>query len=224
MQARTVSSRLPDKVVKPLGGIPLLVHCIRRLTPVAPVIVATSALPQDDPVERLAQCEHVACFRGSENDVLDRYYQAALEFHLKFIVRATGDNPFVDPEEAIRVKECILHNPADYVTGFEVVDNIGLPVGVGVEAFTLEALKRSWQEAHADHHREHVNEYIFEQSNAFQVLRLKCLLRNNCPDLRLTVDTNDDFLFVQKILREIEKPAVAIRTPEIIEWWQQRNL
>jgi spore coat polysaccharide biosynthesis protein SpsF len=223
IQARTGSSRLPEKVTRGLGGIPLLSHCIGRLTGIAPVVVATSDKKQDDVIEELAAQHKVRCFRGSEADVLDRFYQAAVFYHAKYIIRATGDNPFVDTEEAKRVAACLTKSSADYVTGIEVIQGWGLPVGVGVEGFSFGALERSWREGHAHHHREHVNEYILENPELFEIQRLKCLGRNNCANLRLTVDTEDDFAFAEEIVRSIPKPPTQIKTAEIIPWWQKRN-
>jgi len=223
LQARTGSTRLPNKVMRLLGGVPLLSHCIGRLQRIGTVIVATSDLTKDDPVEELARLKNVYCSRGSEEDVLDRYYHAAKMFNIRYIVRATGDNPFVDPNEAHRVVNYIVSNKVDYVTGAEVIDRLGLPVGVGVEAFTFNALERSWFEGHAKNHREHVNEYILENPGSFNIVRLKCLQESSCPGLRLTVDTDDDFNFVEEILKSIKKPAVEISTREIIEWWQKRK-
>jgi spore coat polysaccharide biosynthesis protein SpsF (cytidylyltransferase family) len=223
LQARTASTRLSNKVLLPLAGAPLLSHCIRRLKQVGAVIVATSGLSRDDPVEELAGLENVHCFRGSEADVLDRFYQASKMFNLQYTVRATGDNPLVDPREANRVMHYIMNHKVDYVTGATVVDGVGLPVGVGVEAFTFEALERSWFEARGKNHREHVNEYVLGSPDSFSIVRLKCLQKNSCPDLRLTIDTEDDLNFVREILKSINKPALEIGTPEIIEWWEKKR-
>jgi spore coat polysaccharide biosynthesis protein SpsF len=220
LQARTGSSRLPNKVMRPLHGIPLLTHCIARLREVAPVLVATSNEKRDDPVKALAAQEQIRCFRGSEEDVLDRYYKAAQELQADYIIRATGDNPLVDIEEACRVRDLIIAGEVDYVTGAEVIDGQGLPIGVGVEAFSYEALERSWNEGHAEHHREHVNEYILGNPDAFTIQGLKCLKKNSCPGLRLTVDTEEDFLFVERITASIGKPPKKISTWEIIKWWK----
>jgi spore coat polysaccharide biosynthesis protein SpsF len=221
LQARTGSSRLPNKVMRSLHGIPLLIHCITRLRKVAKVLVATSDKKRDDSVEELATMANTECFRGSEEDVLDRYYQVAKKFQAAFVIRATGDNPLVDIEEACRVRELIIKGELDYVTGAEIVAGKGLPIGVGIEAFSYKALERSWHEGHAEHHREHVNEYILENPDSFNIKRLKCLDHNSCPNLRLTIDTEEDFLFVGKIIVGIKKPPHEIRTREIIEWWEK---
>ncbi len=223
MQARTGSTRLPNKVMRTLCGIPMLSHCIARLKRVGTVIVATSERTTDDPIMDLANREKVLCFRGAESDVLDRYYQAAKKFHLDYVIRATGDNPVVDPSEAQRVVNSLVDNRVDYVTGIEVVKGRGLPEGVGVEAFTFVALERSWLAGHADNHREHVNDYILENPDAFRIIKSKCLPENSYPDLRLTVDTQRDLTFVEEALGSIEKPAVDISTEELIGWFRKRK-
>jgi spore coat polysaccharide biosynthesis protein SpsF len=223
LQARTGSTRLSRKVLRLLGGLPLLVHCIARLKRLGHVIVATSDLPQDNPVAKLADRERVDCFRGSEADVLDRYYQAALHFRLDNVVRATGDNPFVDVKEGRRVVAAIENDRAEYVTGLESVAGRGLPEGVGLEAFRFEALARSWQEGHDRQHREHVNEYILENPAFFRILRLKCLPGNSQPGLRLTVDTQRDFDLAARIVAAFDKPADALTTGELIEWNRQNQ-
>ena len=225
LQARMGSARLPGKVIRTLAGIPLLSHCIRRLSHVGPVIVATSGLARDDQVEDLARDEGVHCFRGSEEDVIDRFYATAKAYELKYIMRATGDNPLVDPHEAKRVMAHMVNNNVDYVTGIEIVDGMGLPVGVGVEAFAFEALERSWHEATEKEQREHVNEYILHESNSFVIFRLKCLAENSCPDLRLTVDTSNDLAFIEQILADVGQGRAPweVSTRQIIEWWKKRS-
>ena len=223
LQARTGSTRLPNKVLRPLGNQPLLSHCIARLRRLGSVIVATSDLSKDDPVTEIAERENVSCFRGAEEDVLDRYYRAAHYFQLDYIVRATGDNPFVDFEEGRRVVDIIENTPVEYVTGLEPVDGRQLPEGIGLEAFTMKTLERIWHEGHDSHHREHVNEYILENPSSFKILRLKCLPGNSHPGLRLTVDTESDFNFAARILDSFAKPAIEITTKEMIGWYRQNK-
>lgn len=225
LQARTGSTRLPNKVLRCLAGRPMLSHCIQRLKRIGDgyhVIVATSTLNRDYTLEKLAIKEGVLCYRGGEKDVLDRYYHAAKSAGAKFVIRATGDNPLVCPEEAKRVVECITSQKVDYVTGIEEVEGLKLPTGVGVEAFTFKALERSWLEGNKEHHREHVNEYILENPGIFSIVRLSCMPQNSCPELSLTIDTNDDFEFIEEMLSGFIKPTTEITTSEIIKWWRKR--
>jgi spore coat polysaccharide biosynthesis protein SpsF len=191
LQARMGSSRLPGKVMMELCGRPMLGHILDRLKMVANanlIIVATSTNIIDDIIESFSESQNVPCFRGSEMDVLDRYYQAARKFTLDHIVRATADNPLVDPEEACRLIELHLERSADYTHAFGQ-----LPIGVGVECFTLFALERSWREGHQSNHREHVNEYIQEHPDRFHIEQLDIPQAKRASSLRLTVDTQNDF-------------------------------
>lgn len=190
IQARMGSTRLPGKVLKPIAGKALLDHVLGRLSllryPVK-VVVATSDLPQDDAIARHCAMNGVAVFRGSESDVLDRYYRCACEYHFAHVVRLTADNPFTDMEELQRLIEQHLAQGNDYTHSFGC-----LPLGVGAEIFTFAALEKSAQEGLAPNHREHVNEYIQENPGIFHIGALPVTPQKNRPDLRLTVDTEAD--------------------------------
>ena len=192
IQARMGSTRLPGKVLKPIAGKVLLDHVLGRLSLLAypvEVVVATSDLPQDDAIVRHCQSRSVAVYRGSETDVLDRYYQCACENGFAHVVRLTADNPFTDVEELQRLIEQHLTQHNDYTHSFG-----NMPLGVGAEIFTFAALEKSVLEGHAPNHREHVNEYIQENPNFFRIGVLELPAAKQCPDLRLTVDTEEDYL------------------------------
>lgn len=191
LQARMGSSRLPGKVLMPIGGEPLLAHIFDRMTllrhPVG-FILATSDLSRDDMVEAFCREHGVECFRGSEQDVLERYYVCAARHGFDHIIRLTGDNPFVDVEELDRLIDLHLGTRADYSHSFDT-----LPVGCGAEIFTFEALEKSYLLGTKTNHREHVNEYIQENPNLFRIASLDVPPGKNRPDLRLTVDTDEDY-------------------------------
>jgi spore coat polysaccharide biosynthesis protein SpsF len=127
-------------------------------------------------------------FRGSETDVLDRYYQCARQHRFEHIVRLTADNPFTDMEELQRLIEQHGTQRNDYNHSFG-----SMPLGVGAEIFTFDALEKSEREGHAPNHREHVNEYIQEHPGVFRIGVLEVPAFKRRPDLRLTVDTEDDY-------------------------------
>jgi spore coat polysaccharide biosynthesis protein SpsF len=191
IQARMGSTRLPGKILLMIGRKVLLEHILDRLSKLrypAMTVIATSNSPQDDVVERFCDSHGVACFRGSEDNVLDRYYQCASKFGFRHIVRLTGDNPFPDMEELDNLIELHLRAGADYSTS-----QASLPLGVGAEIFTFEALERSWREGWAPHHLEHVNEYLLEHPEIFKSASLGVSPGKNRPDVRLTLDTEDDY-------------------------------
>ena len=191
IQARMGSTRLPEKILKPVGSSVLLGHIVERLrrlkTPALPVI-ATSTEGRDDAVERFCREAGVACFRGSESDVLDRYYRCAVGRGFTQVVRLTGDNPFPDMEELDRLIALHLKENAEFSHSFRV-----LPIGVGAEIFTFEALEASWREGMAPHHREHVDEFLLENPNRFRTLELDAVPSKHRPEVRLTVDTEADY-------------------------------
>jgi spore coat polysaccharide biosynthesis protein SpsF len=185
------STRLPGKVLKPIAGKPLLDHALGRASLLAypvKVVVATSDLPKDDAIAHHCQSRGVAVYRGSETDVLDRYYRCACENGFAHVVRLTADNPFTDMEELQRLIEQHLTQHNDYTHSFG-----SMPLGVGAEIFRFTALEKSVLEGHAPNHREHVNEYIQENQDIFRIGVLEIPAAKCRPDLRLTVDTEDDY-------------------------------
>lgn len=191
LQARMGSSRLPGKILKKIGKMSLLEHIFFRLKFLkhnVTIVLATSNLPQDDIVEIFCQENNINCFRGSENNVLERYYLCAKDYRFDHIVRMTGDNPFPDIEEIDKLIDLHLEVGSDYANSFKV-----LPVGVGAEIFTFDALEKSYFEGKEPHHIEHVNEYMLEHPEIFKTLILEVVQNKKRPDIRLTVDTEEDY-------------------------------
>lgn len=191
IQARTGSTRLPGKILKVINDRTLLDHIIDRLKELeekAVVVIATSTLPGDDAVEQFCKEKGVLCFRGSESNVLSRYYECAKEHGFSHIVRLTADNPFVDVTEVDRLiayhKEC----------GNEFTESFSqLPIGVGAEIFSFSALEEDMQKASMPHHFEHVDEYILENMDKFKTGTLLVPESKYMPEVRLTVDTQEDY-------------------------------
>ena len=191
IQARMGSTRLPGKVLRHIVGKPLLDHVLGRLATLdfpARAVVATSSLPQDDAIAAFLSANSIAVFRGHEHDVLDRYYQCAVAFGFDHVIRLTADNPFTDIEELHRLIELHLTEGNDYSNSLNV-----LPLGVGSEIFTFETLQRSAYEGYNPNYREHVNEYILDHLDNFKVGVLQVEAAKCRPDVRLTVDTDEDY-------------------------------
>lgn len=222
LQARMGSTRLPGKVLKELSGRSMLSHIIERLKAVRDsdvLIVATSTNEADGAIEEFCSREDIICFRGGESDVLDRYYRAAIKFKLSDIVRATADNPFVDPAEIDRLIGLHKKTGADYTHSFGA-----LPIGVGAECFAFAALERSWKEGRKPNHREHVNEYIQENPALFHVEALQIPPEKCAPGLRLTVDTPEDFRRADAIYAKLYRPGKIIETIEVVRLWTTSSL
>lgn len=191
IQARMGSTRLPGKILMPIDSKLLLEHILFRLGMLrhpASVVIATSNTHRDDIVKVFCDDHMVACFRGSENNVLDRYYRCAVQFGFRHIIRLTGDNPFPDMEELDNLIALHLSGRTDYANSFA-----NLPIGVGAEIFTFESLEKSWREGTEPHQIEHVNEYMLEHPEIFSTATLNVASEKNRPEIRLTVDTEDDY-------------------------------
>lgn len=205
VQARMGSTRLPGKVLRLLNGKPMLQRIVQRVsqaTLVRNVAVATSTLPDDDKVEsfckqNLASC---VCFRGSEEDVLDRYYKCAEMMGSDIVVRLTGDNPFVDPEVIDAAITLFLEKEnLDYLSYRE-----GLPLGIGAEVFSFDALQRAWHDASDPECREHVTPYFYRTNGLFS-WRRESLIGEDYSEYRLTVDTQEDFNTAEKLYKILEE-------------------
>ena len=161
IQARMGSTRLPNKVLAELGGRPMLAQVVarvRRARTIDEVVVATTTTRHVDVIEDFCAREGIACFRGSEDDVLDRYYQAARAFNADVVVRITADCPLHDPEV---IDAIVGHfDPArhDYVSN---TIRRSYPDGLDTEVIAMAALERAWRGATWASEREHVTPYIW---------------------------------------------------------------
>lgn len=199
VQARLGSTRLPGKVLREIAGKPLLAHVLGRLAGLshkATVVVATTVAARDDTIAVWCAEKDVACFRGDELDVLDRYYQCARSYGFDQVVRLTADNPFTDIVELDRLIDRHMADENDYTHAFGT-----LPVGVGAEIFTFPALERSQREGLLEHQREHVNEYFTDMPHLFSIGILDVPEEKVAPGLRLTVDTEEDWARADRLAR-----------------------
>jgi len=204
VQVRLGSTRLPGKALKLLAGRPMLGRVLdrhRQMRHCGALIVATTQRAQDDPLQAFCDQEGLACWRGSEADVLERYCQAAAAFELEHVIRSCGDNPLFDPGLGDELVELYLAEGADYATSKSADVDSNLPDGAGLEIFGRRALEGSAARGHQPHHREHVNEYILEHPEQFRIAVLKKpqLLAGRGKGLRLTVDTPADLERVDRI-------------------------
>lgn len=192
IQARMGSTRLPGKILMDFEGRTLLEHILTRLTRLknqADIVIATSNLKQDDIVEKFCSTyKGVYCFRGDEQNVLKRYYDCATTYHFDDVVRLTGDNPFPDIEELDRLIVYHQEEKMDFTENFSM-----LPIGVGMEIISYKALKDSMKNAILPKHFEHADEYILDNLNHYRHGTLTVPVEKNRPNVRLTVDTKQDY-------------------------------
>ncbi len=211
LQARMGSSRLPGKVLKPFFHTTLLGWILERLSDLPwPVVTATGQGDRDDLIERFCSDSGRLCFRGEEDDVLDRYYRCAKAYGFSHVVRLTADNPFPDTAILRSLVEMHVSEAAAYSHAFGE-----LPIGVGAEIFSLVALERSWRNGRQSNHREHVNEYILEHPETFKIARLEIPFELSCPALALTIDTWADY---ERITGYFDSPPdIRVGTKTLIE-------
>jgi spore coat polysaccharide biosynthesis protein SpsF len=216
IQARMSSTRLPGKVLLDIGGQPMLVRVVsraHRARLVDQVVVATTYEASDDPVAALCDQHGYGCYRGSQHDVLDRYFQAACRFGGDVVVRLTADCPVIDPGVVDDTLAAFLGMDMDPEAARP--EHFGelawdfaanrlpppwgrtYPIGLDTEVCTFPALRRAWQEASQPYQREHVMPYLYDSPGRFRVL-----LVNHDQDygaLRWTVDTPEDLEVLRRI-------------------------
>ncbi len=196
VQARCGSTRMPDKVMKPIAGIPMigrLLERLRRAATVNEIVLATSVDPRNDPLAAYVSSLGYQVVRGSENDVLSRFHGAALTSDADVIVRITGDCPLVDPEIVDEVVRALSRDGVDYSSN---VDPPTFPDGLDVEAFTRGALERAQKEVQLDSDREHVTPYI-RGGNSFR--KVNSAGARDLSGERWTVDEPADFAIVERV-------------------------
>lgn len=199
LQARTGSSRLPGKVLAPIGARTLVAHCLARLLvgSAAPVMLATTTRPEDDCLVAAAAVYRVPVFRGPAEDVLQRFALAARSVGARYVVRATADNPLTDIDGPDRLLRLLRASGADHV----IED--GLPHGAAVEALTVDALTRAAIQATDPSDREHVTTLIRRDRLRFSPLVVDAPAPVRRPDLRLTVDTEHDLQFMRRLAAQM---------------------
>jgi spore coat polysaccharide biosynthesis protein SpsF len=198
VQARLGSSRLPEKVLLDLAGKTVLERCVERLKQartVTDVCVATTSLERDTAIERLSSSRGWAVYRGSEDDVLDRYYRAARSMAADVVVRITSDCPLIDAEVVDQVVELYLEQRPDYASNG--LPRRTFPRGLDTEVFGMNVLDRIWQEDTNPAWREHVTPYIYRNPDAFVIAGMV-----NPVDYshhRWTLDTPEDYELLRRI-------------------------
>jgi spore coat polysaccharide biosynthesis protein SpsF len=214
IQARMGSSRLPGKILKPLGDADVLTYVVercRRVAGVENVIVATSVLPQDDAVEAWGAAHGTEVFRGSEEDVLDRYVQCAKRYEPDYVMRVTADCPFVDYELASAMVEKMKESRVD------VIDLVGeMPRGLASEIVSFRALLHMHEHGREPRHREHVTYYAYEYPDRFARESLPVpeeLRQPKQPRLRITLDTEEDYALCRAVadhFRDVLVPSAEV--------------
>jgi spore coat polysaccharide biosynthesis protein SpsF len=216
--ARLKSTRLPKKVIKPIHGRPMIVHMLDRLKLAQQpdeIIICTSPIAQDDPLEEIAFQEGVQCYRGHPEDVLLRLTRAAEQFEVDTVISCTADNPFVDPEYIDRLIEFHLEHGYDYSrTG-------GLPFGAFAYALSYPAMVRACEI------KNRVDTEVwggyFTETGQFSWGAMQVEDPSvHWPELRLTVDTPEDFELIARIFDELYEPPAVFSLGAIVDLCRKR--
>ena len=216
IQARMGSTRLPGKVLMKILDKPLLWHVINRVSfskYISEIVIATSTNPKDDEIEKFANENNFKLFRGSENDCLDRYYQAARKYKADIIVRITADCPLICPEIIDKVISEFLKGKYDYVTNTLLYT---YPDGCDVEVFSFKVLEKAWKEAKDPLEREHVTPYI-RNSEKFRIKNVFNESPVNPDEYKWTVDRVEDLEFVKKVYEYLYKDGKVFSYKEIMD-------
>lgn len=225
IQARMSSTRFPEKVLKPVVGKPLLAHIIERLKNskyLEQIIVATTLNERDKSIVEFCKKNNIDFFVGSEEDVLDRYYQTAKKFKIGVIVRVTSDDPLIDPAIVDKVIHHYMKNKLDFVS-----NNLKrtYPLGLDLEVFSFKTLEKAWLDAKTAFEREHVTPYIGKNPQSFRIANVENEV--DLSGLRWTVDYEEDYKFVKAVYENLyEKKRIflmndvlklLVEKPEIAE-------
>ena len=217
IQARMGSTRLPGKIMRSILGKTILIHDlerIKRMKTINGIVVATTILDEDDIIVDSVKNydKTIGIYRGSQENVLERYYEAAMEFKTDIIVRITSDCPLIDPTISDLVVETFLENQCDYCC-----NNMPrtYPHGLDTEVFSFEALEKAWREAKATFEKEHVTEYIINNPDNFRLLNVSNdKILNN---LRWTLDYLEDFTFIKEIYMRLYMKKKFFNMNDILE-------
>ena len=216
VQARMSSTRLPGKVMKTVLGKPLISYLLERLSfskRLDKIVVATSSEASDDVLCRYLRESGYAFYRGSESDVLDRFYQAALPYQPVTVVRVTADCPLIDYKVVDRILEFYTGHGLDYVSNG--ANAPVFPDGMGVEVFSFRALEDAWRQAKSGPEREHVTLYLKNSG------RFRCGDYHppvDYSDQRWTVDYNEDFLLVKHLIEKFYRPGGYFGMEDILAY------
>ncbi len=200
IEARMTSSRLPGKVLLEADGLPMLGHLIGRLKKVPSldaIVVATTVNSQDDVLAAYAASQGVACFRGSEEDVMSRVIGAAESVQADIVVEITGDCPIIDPQVVEQTVRLFLNNPCAYASNVQVRS---YPVGMDTQVFRLDTLKKSFAMTAERLDREHVSRHMRLNPDIFPQLHLVASPDMDWPELGLTLDERADYELLKKII------------------------
>ena len=215
IQARTGSTRLPGKVFATIEGKPLLWHVVERLKPsrfIDNIVIATTINREDDAIKQWATQNSILCYRGSEDNVLERYWMAANNFQSDTIIRITADDPCKDYKIIDSVVEALLNGRVDFAYNNKPPT---YPEGMDVEVFTIDALRIAYRQASRSDEKEHVTPFFHNNPTLFTSVSIKHT--KNLSNLRLTIDEESDLLLAREIYSHLYRLDSIFLLDDIID-------
>ncbi|MDY0083664.1 MAG: glycosyltransferase family protein [Ignavibacteriaceae bacterium] len=219
IQARTGSTRLPDKIFLPLSDKPLLLRMYERVASSklkGTIVIATTNDKSDDKVESFCKDYKLNCYRGHSSDLLDRHYQAAKQFNADVVVKIPSDCPLIDSKVIDKVIKYYLDN----INTYDYVSNLHpatYPDGNDVEIMSFDALENAWENAARDFEREHTTPYLWENPDKF---RIGNVIWETGLDYsmthRFTIDYQEDYEFIKKVYDELHPKMPAFSLEDIL--------
>jgi len=210
VQARLGSTRLPGKVLLDLAGEPLIVRMIERIAHIktpASIVVATTIHPEDNKILEVCRAAGIEVFSGHPTDLLDRHYQAALEYRAEVVAKIPSDCPLIDPSIIDRVFERFAIGDSDYTSNLHPTS---YPDGSDVEVMNTSVLATAWREATLPMEREHTTPFIWERPERFRIANVVweptpegIPKRDYSMSHRWTIDYPEDYEFIQRIYQEL---------------------
>ncbi len=201
VQARNGSTRLPNKVNLKIGGKKILEHVIDRLNLVSfkkKIIIATTKNRRDNNISKIAKKKNCLVYKGSENNVLSRYYHSSKRFKLKIIVRICSDSPFIDPKIIDKAFKIYYKKKTDYVSN---IIKPSYPAGMSVEIFNFKSLKKCMSAKTDIKEKQHVTPYIYRNKTKFALKNFRS--NKKYGSYRFAVDYKKDLIALKKIYESI---------------------
>lgn len=228
LQARMGSTRLPGKSLFDLAGKPLVARIIERVQRcrnIDEIILAIPDTIENNPLEKLSENYDVVLFRGSENDLVDRYYHAAKSLNASIVGRLPADNPIPEPSEIDRIIEYHLESDNTFSSNLCEVFGNGYPDGIGAEMIDFSALETVWKECSDPLLREHVHLNFFDYNeqkqvdNRFKIGTINCPNDFSRPEIILDVNTYEEYEFVKQIYEYFYNDNPHFHITDILDWY-----
>jgi len=233
IQARMSSTRLPGKSLMDLAGRPLVgrvLERVKRCKSMDEIVLATPDSVSDDALAELAGIYGVSLFRGSENDLVDRYYQAARKHNARYVCRLPADNPVPEPEEMDRMVAAHIESGLEFSSNLLQVFGNGYPDGIGVEVYNFDTLEKVWEECDDLEKREHVQlnyfDYTSQQSvdSRFRIGTVQCPKNFRRPELILDVNTQEQYEFMRQLYEYLYPKKPEFHITDIIHWYDEVHM